>query len=100
MEKVKNLPLNITKLIAIFPYEQVEKTMKSLNWKWHEKSIPHRTEMVKTVVELFQNLLKSGKETISTGTGGFYVYRYKDEFGNEEFGMNFKVAERTTEWVY
>ena len=94
------LPIEITKLIAIFPYEEVEKTMKSLNWKWHDNSIPHRTEMVKTVVELFQDLLKSRKEVTSIATGGFCVYIYKDEFGNEEFGMDFKVAERTTEWIY
>lgn len=57
-----------------FDFEKVHRTMKALNWTWHDTDgVPTIGDLRRTARALLQELLTHSYH--GTGTGGLYAYK-------------------------
>jgi len=71
----------VNEILDEFEFEKVHRTMKALNWTWHDTDgVPTIGDLRRQARELLQELLRNDKYHI-TGTGGLYAYRIADTVG-------------------
>ena len=65
----------VNEILDEFEFEKVHRTMKALNWTWHDTDgVPTIGDLRRQARELLQELLRNDKYHI-TGTGGLYAYK-------------------------
>lgn len=64
-----------------FDFEKVHRTMKALNWTWHDTDdVPTIGDLRRQARELLQELFRNDRYHL-TGTGGLFAYRIADTVG-------------------
>jgi hypothetical protein len=69
-EMIRN---NFLDALNNFDFSKVWITMESLGWEWSGIGIPTQKNMIETVEELFEELLRGNELVINVSTGGFTV---------------------------
>jgi hypothetical protein len=101
---MKTLEKHIDEVMDWFDFDKVEKTMKFLNWEWHNEGVPTIPGMRQHVRGFMRELYAEGQNQESfrsvRASGGFYVEYTKniDENGPwDRFDVSFRLVEWGTE---
>jgi len=63
---------------------------KLLKWEWRDEGIPDEIDIYDTIRMLLSNLKK---DVDCSSTGGIFVERKKDEFGEKFINISFRIDE-------
>jgi len=86
----------VNEILDEFEFEKVHRTMKALNWTWHDTDgVPTIGDLRRQARELLQELLRNDKYHI-TGTGGLYAYRIADTVGLRFEVTSYEVEKEPT----
>jgi hypothetical protein len=79
-ELSENTRILIEEITDEFNFEIVHRTMKALNWTWHDTDgVPTIGDLRRQARELLQDLLRHNHYCV--GTGGLFAYRIADTVG-------------------
>lgn len=76
-ELESKLRINFETALNNFNFSKVHNVMEFLDWRWYGEGVPSQIQMIETVKNLFNHALN--ENSVSTGTGGFYVELHKNE---------------------
>jgi hypothetical protein len=69
----------ISKCMADFDFNKVADLYQRMNWKWWDKGIPTKTDLIDSVYDKLKRLQKDYPKTTSIGSGGLYVKAHEEE---------------------
>jgi len=72
-----NRSLDVENILDHFDFEKVHAYMRISKWTYRGEGLPSLNEIKGTARMLVEKAIYSEEENYSTGTGGFWVFKYE-----------------------
>lgn len=103
MEKqtVFNIDAFAEEVLIWMEFEKIHSVMQHLNWCWKFSDTPPTIQEIKQscakeIRRAYKSFMDSDHLNLSTGTGGWDVYLFRESFDNKDIGISVKFV--VSEW--